>query len=1352
MRRIALVILLLLYVNLSSMLLSTPAHISPQADKIVVAIDLIHGSLPKLLVGKAKPEHFLINIIDDKFDKLDYPLLKIHDLIVIYNPRSAFDLAEIEDLTNWIYSGGRILLVCGYSAGDKSIINKLLSKFAIIVLDEPLLPATLDTRNLTGTLKSPFSERTLKVSIRDAVRIVNHGNFSEIKISWKIFNNSEGAVVALYSNYGNGKIFILSIPSIVDDDSYDNRIFLEEILNWLTSDMPLSKGNGLLSILLKDEFGRVIPLWPAYIYSMKFHEGALTPDFLYKTISDVDGRLTMPLNDYYLISTESYPRLFEWTGKPIPLSIRYRQSLSLYVKPVSENLILKVTLKRCPVVYIYLNGRLENIRFRGLILKHGNEDVPYSVISQEIYSPSEGFLEYKILIEIHNRTLIGEKINFTIRLRDACLSKIQTLEAVTTVDFHLDNTTYHIINIPKAEDEQGADIIVMLISRKHDHIKIIKACYGESVKLYAKYEDYIVRAICDYNETVLIDRISIETDLKDSVQIQWADIGFILFIDERYVHPKFTALSISSQHKISLNYSDQGRIFLDGKGDFKYSLMLLTAGKYYVKFWYPPLRRQVELRNSSYGFLIERGGAVKIVIPQELLKSYLEDAFEIYKYISSLASTLSIEGYIIPEAYEALSSINDHIIELSKAYEAGDLERGLLEYETINRIANEVKFTLELYVKASRITIPILFVLMMFSSFALSRLIWEANSFVKQTLLSGIIFIILTTILYYLHPGFTEFFSIGTILFYYKLLFIVALYISISFLIFIEIPSNIAKVPTPEKAHFWGTMSTVFHLVLNNLRRRRLRTLLTIITVTCIILSFVSFMSISTEESIKPITSVRTKVKSPVIVITDEDFMGEDKIKGLLQIIGEGYVGVLAREVSICYTEHMGYIVSKSRKMGVGGVIVIYPGEEKMVTYLDECIVEGRFFTENDTRGIIISKYMALKLGVRDGDKVVIQDRYGYQNEEIRIVGIFDENMLAKVVDASGKPLRAYTMSYDMERGIYIKTPAKEEYTVLITKDLKYIFPVERIAVVIIFKDYEYAKLIAHKLTTYLRSVTFAYKDRAYKIARSRGFSVRGLAAIVPVILGILIGTNTMMASVHEKRRDIQIYSALGFNPSLVKFLFMAEALIISLVGGAIGYVLGLLIAVYGHNIGMFQGLGLSVTPLWTVSSFILSIVVMVVATIYPAERAALQVVPSYVRKWKQTTKVSGEFVQKLPFRIERELIDDFEVFLKRRIETVFPHHASFIRSSISFKREFERRIIRIEAEMVSEGLNYGIFILDLRLSSDGRFYEIYLESKPLIKGMRYKELAYSIIDEIRKSILAWQAIYKRRYGHVSPK
>jgi len=257
---------------------------------------------------------------------------------------------------------------------------------------------------------------------------------------------------------------------------------------------------------------------------------------------------------------------------------------------------------------------------------------------------------------------------------------------------------------------------------------------------------------------------------------------------------------------------------------------------------------------------------------------------------------------------------------------------------------------------------------------------------------------------------------------------------------------------------------------------------------------------------------------------------------------------------------------------------------------------------------------------------------------------------------------------------------------------------------------------------------------------------MRGSSAIIPVIIGITIGINTMLASVYSKKREIFIYSALGFNPSIVKFLFMAESLVLSITGGGIGYLGGLLLLMIGRRSGIFGELGFSITPTWTVLSFILAIVVMIIASIYPSEKAALQVVPSYTRKWRLTSgSFSYKFKEKFPFRIEKELIEKFKEFMYNRLESTFPSLSLYVRSSISLEVKDKIHYIWVDAEMVSEGRNRGLFYIELKPSEDGRFYEVYVGAKPIIKGMRYKEMAYMIIEEIRRGILAWQAIYKKK-------
>jgi putative ABC transport system permease protein len=70
---------------------------------------------------------------------------------------------------------------------------------------------------------------------------------------------------------------------------------------------------------------------------------------------------------------------------------------------------------------------------------------------------------------------------------------------------------------------------------------------------------------------------------------------------------------------------------------------------------------------------------------------------------------------------------------------------------------------------------------------------------------------------------------------------------------------------------------------------------------------------------------------------------------------------------------------------------------------------------------------------------------------------------------------------------------------------------------------------------------------------------IGGVAAISLLVGGVGV-MNIMMVSVSERTREIGIRMALGAKGSLIRFQFLVEAVIISLCGGAIGVILGLIL------------------------------------------------------------------------------------------------------------------------------------------------------------------------------------------------
>jgi putative ABC transport system permease protein len=110
-----------------------------------------------------------------------------------------------------------------------------------------------------------------------------------------------------------------------------------------------------------------------------------------------------------------------------------------------------------------------------------------------------------------------------------------------------------------------------------------------------------------------------------------------------------------------------------------------------------------------------------------------------------------------------------------------------------------------------------------------------------------------------------------------------------------------------------------------------------------------------------------------------------------------------------------------------------------------------------------------------------------------------------------------------------------------------------------------------------------------------------GIAAVSLVVGGIVI-MNIMLVSVTERTREIGIRKALGARSTDVLLQFLVESATMSLVGGAVGVLVG---------VGLAKGITLAVgmpsaIKLWAVAAgLIVSASVGVFFGVYPARKAA---------------------------------------------------------------------------------------------------------------------------------------------------
>lgn len=115
-------------------------------------------------------------------------------------------------------------------------------------------------------------------------------------------------------------------------------------------------------------------------------------------------------------------------------------------------------------------------------------------------------------------------------------------------------------------------------------------------------------------------------------------------------------------------------------------------------------------------------------------------------------------------------------------------------------------------------------------------------------------------------------------------------------------------------------------------------------------------------------------------------------------------------------------------------------------------------------------------------------------------------------------------------------------------------------------------------------------------------FALGGIATISLGVAGILI-MNVMLIAVSQRTSEIGLLKAIGASPAQIRFLFFAEAALLSMFGGIAGSIIGqlgsLVIRRIYPNVPAFA-------PLWAViAAFVIALLTGIAFSVLPARRAA---------------------------------------------------------------------------------------------------------------------------------------------------
>ena len=137
--------------------------------------------------------------------------------------------------------------------------------------------------------------------------------------------------------------------------------------------------------------------------------------------------------------------------------------------------------------------------------------------------------------------------------------------------------------------------------------------------------------------------------------------------------------------------------------------------------------------------------------------------------------------------------------------------------------------------------------------------------------------------------------------------------------------------------------------------------------------------------------------------------------------------------------------------------------------------------------------------------------------------------------------------------------------------------------------------------STYNTQVMTEVLTAATKIANYLTLILLAVAAVTLAVGGVGI-MNIMLATVRARTREIGIRKALGATYREIKYQFLAEAIIISLVGGVVGSIIGLAPPL---SVRFLTDYAVPVSPLSVVIALTVATLVGVVFGTIPATRAA---------------------------------------------------------------------------------------------------------------------------------------------------
>jgi len=555
-----------------------------------------------------------------------------------------------------------------------------------------------------------------------------------------------------------------------------------------------------------------------------------------------------------------------------------------------------------------------------------------------------------------------------------------------------------------------------------------------------------------------------------------------------------------------------------------------------------------------------------------------------------------------------------------------------------------------------------------------------------------------------------------------------------------------------------GAVILAASMATRNLRRRRLRALLTMISTIIIVAAFVSTVSVTVTRTIS-ILEMYDLEKAPydgiLVSMGELDVLPIEVIEGLKgEFSGEiKYIAPRAYFEPSIITMLLGLPVRAER--GYLKVTVVKTGKtfyikgllglsavEKYISDIDKA-TGGVFFASDNVLQCILPSTFKEMYNISEGDYI------SFEGDNFMVIGFFDINVFKTIVDLNRETLAPYTVERAGEGRAPTGEAVRVDPTELIIVPYKVVLKHHGAVfnVAITFKDPEKVYEVAMRLTERSRLKVYACKDNKVKVfTRVMKEQLIGSEVLLPSIIIVLIIMNTGLGAIYERRREVDILSAVGLSPIHVAGLFLAEFIIIGVISGFIGYLVGVSTPYF------IPELKANTASSYVAIAVGISIIVILAAVLYPVWLASRSVTPSFERKWKLEragVRRGDVYTINIPVVVSPLELDGLVYYLMEYLE-LFKLETEAKRFMVEEMKMEERRTPDGELKLLRTRVRVRPFDYGVVMDADVSFLVPYssqvvrtIVNIKRLGGMEHVWLrgVRAFADEVRKQLLLWRSL-----------